>query len=94
MAELMANFDDPNIREEYVNKLQNLKQTTSVITYAADFEATIYHVGYRDGWADKFYAGLKFITIRTWTFPRYYLRPVMPATSMLLKRPKPDSRSP
>ena len=59
MAELEANFDDPNIREEYVNRLQNLKQTTSVVLYAADFEAVIYHTGYGDGWADRFYSGLK-----------------------------------
>ena len=59
MAELEANFDDPNIREEYVNRLQNLKQTTSVVLYAADFEAVIYYTGYGDGWADQFYSGLK-----------------------------------
>ena len=49
MAELEANFDDPNIREEYVNRLQNLKQTTSVVLYAADFKAVIYHTNYEDG---------------------------------------------
>ena len=49
MAELEANFDDPNIREEYVNRLQNLKQTTSVVFYAADFEVVIYHISYEDG---------------------------------------------
>ena len=52
MAELEANFDDPNICEEYVNRLQNLKQTMSVVLYVADFEVVIYYTNYGDRWAD------------------------------------------
>ena len=52
MAELKANFDDPNIREEYVNRLQNLKQITSVVLYAVDFEAVIYYTNYKDRWVN------------------------------------------
>ena len=48
MAELEANFNNPNIRKEYINRLQNLKQTTSVVLYAANFKAVIYYTNYRD----------------------------------------------
>ena len=48
MAELEANFDDPNICEEYINRLQNLKQTMSVILYAANFKVIIYYTNYKD----------------------------------------------
>ena len=59
IRELRASFGDPNLREQYVHDLTHLKQTTSVTEYAAKFEALIYQVGYRDGWADRFYSGLK-----------------------------------
>ena len=52
MAELKANFDNPNIYKEYVNRLQNLKQTMSVVLYAANFKAVIYHTGYKDKWVN------------------------------------------
>ena len=48
MTELKANFDNPNIYEEYVNRLQNLKQTTSIIFYITDFKVVIYHTSYKD----------------------------------------------
>ena len=48
MAKLEANFNNPNIYKEYVNRLQNLKQTISVVLYVADFKAVIYHISYKD----------------------------------------------
>ena len=48
MAELEANFNNPNICEEYINRLQNLKQTTSVILYVTNFKVVIYYTGYKD----------------------------------------------
>ena len=52
MAELEANFNNPNICKKYINRLQNLKQIISVILYAADFEVVIYYTNYGDKQAD------------------------------------------
>ena len=30
-----------------------------VVLYAANFEVVIYYTDYGDGWADRFYSGLK-----------------------------------
>ena len=49
MAELKANFDDPNICKEYVNRLQNLKQIMSVVLYVTNFKVVIYYTSYKDG---------------------------------------------
>ena len=48
MAELKANFNDPNIYKKYINRLQNLKQTTSVVLYAANFKIVIYYTNYKN----------------------------------------------
>ena len=52
MAELEANFNNPNICEEYINRLQNLKQIIFMVLYATNFEVIIYHISYKDKWVN------------------------------------------
>ena len=59
--EILSNhFEDSNLHDLYIAKLQALKQTNSVISYVSLFEVLIYQVEYSVSvWEDMFYWGLK-----------------------------------
>ncbi len=58
--ELQEQFGDPNLHDTLAEKLRRLRQTTSVLAYANDFENLAYQIQWpKVVWGDTFYHGLK-----------------------------------
>ncbi len=58
--ELQEQFGDPNLHDTLAEKLRHLRQTTSVLAYANDFENLAYQIQWpKVVWGDTFYHGLK-----------------------------------